>query len=455
MKIINPANGQLLREYDEHTDAQVEQKLQEADKAFAHLRRMPFQERAKRMLAAADVIERERESYARQMTEEMGKPIKQAAAEIDKCAWVCRYYAENAERFLSPEPAETGDARSYVRFDPLGTVLAIMPWNFPFWQVFRFAAPALMAGNTGLLKHASNVAGSALAIEDVFREAGFPEAAFTALLIPSAKVAEVIGHPVVAAVTLTGSERAGAAVAQQAGKQLKKTVLELGGSDPFIVLGDVDLAHAVGQAVKSRTINSGQSCIAAKRFIVEASVVEKFTEAMVEQVKSLKVGDPMDRETDIGPLARGDLRDSLHDQVQRSVESGAKLLVGGEQLGGEGSFYSPTVLGDVRPGMAAFEEETFGPVAAIISAKDADQAVQLANQSRYGLGASIWTGDVERGERLAAEVESGCVFINEFVKSDPRVPFGGVKRSGYGRELAHFGIREFTNIKTVWVEGST
>jgi succinate-semialdehyde dehydrogenase/glutarate-semialdehyde dehydrogenase len=386
------------------------------------------------------------------MTEEMGKPIAAAESEVDKCAWVCDYYAEHAAAFLSPEASATDAARSFVRFDPIGPVLAIMPWNFPFWQHFRFAAPAVMAGNVGVLKHASNVPGCALAIEDLFRRAGFPEGVMTTLLVPSARTAELIARPEIKAVTLTGSEAAGREVAAQAGRHLKKTVLELGGSDPFIVLDDADPIAAAEQAARARTINSGQSCIAAKRFLVEEAVADRFEAEFVRRMEALRVGDPMDRETEVGPLAREDLLTALDDQVSRSVAAGARLATGGRRLDRKGWFYPPTVLLGVRPGMPAFDEETFGPVAAVTRARDAAEAIELANRSRFGLGASIWTGDPARAEDLAREIEAGSVFVNGMVKSDPRLPFGGVKSSGYGRELAAFGIREFVNIKTVWIK---
>jgi succinate-semialdehyde dehydrogenase/glutarate-semialdehyde dehydrogenase len=385
------------------------------------------------------------------MTQEMGKPIVAAEAEVEKCATVCEFYASTAERFLCPQEIQSDAHRSYVRYDPLGPILAIMPWNFPFWQVFRFAAPSLAAGNVGVLKHASNVLGTALAIEQVFRQAGFPKGCFSTLLVAPQFVQELISHPVIRAVTLTGSEQAGIAVARAAGQNLKKTVLELGGSDPFIVLADADIAKVASVAADARCINSGQSCIAAKRFIVLQSVVDAFESAFVAAMQRLKVGDPMDRSTDMGPLSREDLLETLDRQVQASVASGARLLAGGHRLTRQGWFYEPTVLTDVRPGMAAFEQEVFGPVAAVIRARDADDAVKLANQSSFGLGASIWTGDILGAESLAARIEAGMVFINGPVKSDPRLPFGGVKRSGYGRELSDVGIKEFVNIKTVWI----
>jgi succinate-semialdehyde dehydrogenase/glutarate-semialdehyde dehydrogenase len=451
MKVINPATGELVREYPEHTDSEVAHKLACAEQAFAVWRRSPWADRTEAMENVGRALRGGRESLARLMTEEMGKPIAQALVEIDKCAWVCEFYAANAERLLAVQPVATEAARSYVRFDPIGPVLAIMPWNFPFWQVFRFAAPALMAGNVAILKHASNVPGSSLVIEELFRQSGFPQGAFTSLLVSSAKVPGLIRHPAVQAVTLTGSEKAGAATAEEAGRQIKKTVLELGGSDPFIVLADADLTVAVRQAVRARVQNSGQSCIAAKRFIVEEPVADAFEAALVRQMRALKVGHPTDGATEVGPLARQDLRDELHALVTRSIDAGARLLLGGQLLEGPGFFYAPTVLTNVQPGIPAFDEETFGPVAAVVRAKDYHDAVSLANRSTFGLGASIWTSDAARAAEMAAELEAGAVFVNEMVKSDPRLPFGGIKRSGYGRELSEFGIREFVNVKTVWI----
>ncbi|HYX23727.1 MAG TPA: NAD-dependent succinate-semialdehyde dehydrogenase [Thermoanaerobaculia bacterium] len=452
MKAVNPATGELIREYPEHDDSQVEEILSRAEAAFASWRKVPFAERSRLMTRVADLLRDRAADYGRLMTAEVGKPIAASEAEVDKCAWVCDFYAEHAEELLAQETVATDAARSGIRYDPLGPVLAIMPWNFPFWQLFRFAAPALMAGNVGLLKHASNVPGCALAIEEVFRDAGFPEGAMSTLLISSERALRLIAHPVIRAVTLTGSEKAGMEVGAEAGRNLKKTVLELGGSDPFIVLDDVDPAEAGRQAAKARTINSGQSCIAAKRFIVEEAVADRFEEEFVRAMEGLKVGDPMDRGNEVGPMAREDLLAALDDQVRRTVEAGAQLRTGGHRLEGQGWYYAPTVLTGVEPGMAAFDEETFGPVAAVIRARDADHAVELANRSTFGLGASVWTGDPARGEALAAEIQSGNVFVNGIVKSDPRLPFGGVKRSGYGRELSAVGIREFVNVKTVWVK---
>jgi len=451
VQAINPATGEPLAHYPEHDAATAARMLETAGEAFVSWRRAPLAQRAVLLGRAAQLLRSGSAGFARTMTLEMGKPIAAAEAEVEKCAWVCEYFAEHAAEFLSPTPVSSDARRSFVRYDPLGVVLAVMPWNFPFWQLFRCAAPALMAGNVVALKHAANVPGSALAIEKVFREAGFPPGAFTTLLVPSPGVAALIRHPAVAAVSLTGSEAAGAAVAAEAGREIKKTVLELGGSDPFVVLADVDPSRVAEQAVAARTINNGQSCIAAKRFIVEEPVAEAFEAAMVERMRALRLGDPLDRAVQLGPLARADLRDELHQQVRRSVRAGARLLAGGAVPEGPGFFYPATVLTRVVPGMPAFDEETFGPVAAIARARDAAHAVELANRSRFGLGASLWTGDPVRGESLAAEIEAGAVFVNGIVKSDPRLPFGGIKRSGYGRELAREGIREFVNVKTVWV----
>jgi succinate-semialdehyde dehydrogenase/glutarate-semialdehyde dehydrogenase len=452
MKAVNPATGEVIREYPAHDEGEVRNRLERAERAFTDWRKVPFAERARLMSRAADLLRERRDDYASLMTQEMGKPIGASESEVDKCAWVCDFYAERAEGFLASETVATDASRSLIRYDPLGPVLAIMPWNFPFWQLFRFAAPGLMAGNVGVLKHASNVPGCALAIEEVFRDAGFPEGVMTTLLVSSDKVKDLIWSPIIRAVTLTGSDRAGMEVAAEAGRCLKKTVLELGGSDPFIVLADADPAETAKQAARARTINSGQSCIAAKRFIVEEGVAADFEEEFVRAMEALQVGDPMDRATDVGPMAREDLLSDLDGQVRRTVEAGARLQTGGERLPGEGWFYAPTVLAGVKPGMPAFDEETFGPVAVVIRARDAAHAVELANRSQFGLGASLWTGDPARGEALAAEIEAGCVFVNGIVKSDPRLPFGGIKSSGYGRELSEVGIREFVNIKSVWVK---
>lgn len=452
MRGINPTTEQPLTDYPELDDAQVEQRLEQAEAAFRQWRDVAFAERAEKMRTLAAALRDQKPRLAGVMTDEMGKPITQAEGEIEKCAWVCEHYAEHAESYLAERMIETDATRSYVRHDPIGPVLAIMPWNFPYWQVFRFAAPGVMAGNVGLLKHASNVPGCATAIEELFHQSGFPPGVFTALMIPTSKVDDVIAHSAVRAVTLTGSERAGKSVAAQAGKHIKKSVLELGGSDPMLVLADADPQQAAELACKSRTINAGQSCIAAKRFLVEEPIADRFEEALIAQMESLKIGDPRDRETQIGPLAREDLLIDLHDQVQKSIHDGAELRLGGQRINRDGYFYAPTVLTGVRPGMVAFEEETFGPLAAVTRGGSAEELVELANRSTFGLGACIVTPDTDRAAKLAAKIESGCVFVNEMVKSDPRVPFGGVKRSGYGRELAGVGIREFVNIKTVWIQ---
>ena len=448
---INPATGDVLETFKETSREDLDRFLAAAHAAFLEWRTAPFATRAQRMREAARVLRTRRAEYARTMTLEMGKPIVQAEAEVDKCAWGCEYYADHAETFLAEQPRQTDASSSYVRFEPLGPVLAVMPWNFPFWQVFRFAAPALMAGDAAILKHASNVPRCALAIEAVFREAGFPRGLFSTVLVEAPAVAALIADPRIVAATLTGSDRAGSKVAEQAGRELKKTVLELGGSDPFIVLADADVAAAARTAADARLINSGQSCIAAKRFIVVEPVADEFLERFVDELRSRRVGDPFARETQVGPQARVDLRDALHRQVVESVKRGAKLLLGGEIPAGKGAFYPPTLLTAVDKGMPAFDEETFGPVAAVVRAKDEADAVRLANDSAFGLGASLWTRDRARAERLASQVEAGSVFVNGLVKSDPRLPFGGIKRSGYGRELSEYGIREFVNIKSVWI----
>ena len=452
MTAINPATGVTIEEYDEKNPQEVKQAISAANEAFYTWRRTGFGERTSLMKSAASVLRENASDYAILMANEMGKPVAQGKAEVEKCAWVCDYYAENAESFLKPEIVATDATKSFVTFQPLGVILAVMPWNFPFWQVFRFAAPALMAGNVGVLKHASNVPGCAVAIEEVFTKAGFPANVFRTLLIGSRQVDAVIENPHIKAVTLTGSTPAGMAVARKSGEMLKKTVLELGGSDPYVVLEDADLKEAVSICVTSRLINSGQSCINAKRFIVVEPLRQEFETLFVERMGDMKVGDPLDETTEVGPQARVDLRDELHDQVRQSIDKGARCLVGGEIPDGEGAFYPPTVLSGVTKGMPAYDEELFGPVAAIISARDEEEAIKLANDSNFGLGAAVFTADTARGERIAAEeLEAGACFVNSFVKSDPRLPFGGIKESGYGRELSHFGIREFVNIKTVFV----
>jgi len=448
---LNPATEEVLKDFEEFTPAQTEEAVAQAAAAFGSWRRTTFAERSELMRKAAAYLRKRQSDYGRLITLEMGKPVAQAEAEVEKCAWNCDYYAENAERFLADEHVATNARDSFVAYEPLGVILAVMPWNFPFWQVFRFAAPALMAGNTAVLKHASNVPQCALAIEEVFRESGFPAGVFRTLLIGAAAVDAVIANDQVRAVTLTGSDITGAAVAESAGRRLKKTVLELGGSDPYIVLEDADLAQAAQVAAMARNQNAGQSCIAAKRFIVVEAVAEEFERRFTDAVKALRVGDPLERETQVGPMTRADLRDDLDRQVRSSVEQGARVLTGGAARPGKGYFYEPTVLAGVTPKMAVWREETFGPAAAVIRAKDAAEAVAMANDSQFGLGASLWTQDLERGQRLAREIEAGSVFINAMVASDPRLPFGGVKRSGYGRELSAFGIREFVNIQTIWV----
>src|SRR5213593_2234370 len=422
-----------------------------AHAAFLQWREVPFARRAQRMREAAQILRTRRAEYARTMTLEMGKPIVQGEAEVDKCAWVCEYYADHAEAFLAEQPRETEASRSYVRFDPLGPVLAVMPWNFPFWQVVRFAAPALMAGNSAVLKHASNVPQCALAIEEAFRDAGFPQGLLRTVLVAGAGIEPIIADDRIRAVTLTGSSDTGSRIAELAGRALKKTVLELGGSDPFIVLADADLAAAAATAVRARNQNNGQSCIAAKRFIVVESVADDFERRFAKGVEDLVVGDPIDPKTQIGPLARRDLLDTLERQVDGSVRAGARVLTGGERVSGKGYFFRPTVLANVTADMPAFREETFGPAAAVVRVRDADEAIRVANDSSYGLGASIWTRDASLGERLARRIESGSVFVNGMVASDPRLPFGGIKRSGYGRELSAFGAREFTNVQTIWI----
>ena len=448
---INPATGETLRDFSALTPQQIEQKLQLAADTFRTYRRTSFDDRSRMMTRAAEILESEKRELGKTMTTEMGKPLKAAIGEAEKCAWVCRYYAENAERHLADEIVETNATKSYVKFQPLGPVLAVMPWNFPFWQVFRFAAPALMAGNVGLLKHSSNVPQCALAIEDIFRRAGFPEGAFQTLLIGSDAVEGVLKDRRVVAATLTGSEPAGRSVAGISGKEIKKTVLELGGSDPFIVMSSADFDTAVTTAVKARTINNGQSCIAAKRFIVAAEIYDRFEERFVSEMKSLRIGDPMDESTEIGPLAMRQIRDDLVEQVKKAVDAGARVLTGGNKLDGPGNFYEPTVLVNVAPSSPVSCEEIFGPVAMLFRVANIDEAIQLANATPFGLGASAWTTDTNEQAKFIEEIECGCVFVNGMVASDPRLPFGGVKNSGYGRELAEFGIREFVNIKTVWI----
>ena len=448
---INPATGEMLERFPEATPDQIADVLAESHTTFQQWRRTTFAERSGLMRQAARILREDKARFGRTMALEMGKPIVQGEGEAEKCAWVCDYYADNAEAFLAAEPKATDGVKSFVRFDPLGPVLAIMPWNFPLWQVFRFAAPALMAGNTGVLKHASNVPRSALDIEEIFRRAGFPRGAFRTLLVGNAAVAGIIADPRIVATTLTGSEQAGIKVAEQSGRHLKKSVLELGGSDAFIVLADADIDKAAKVAADARLINSGQSCIAAKRFIVEAPAYDRFLQRFSAEMAARPVGDPLDRTTAVGPQARVDLRDSLHQQVEQSIKQGARLLLGGTIPTGKGAFYPPTILADCLPGVTAFDEETFGPVAALTRAENENEAIRLANSSPFGLGCSLWTNDRAKGEAMAAEIEAGDVHVNGQVKSDPRLPFGGIKRSGYGRELSEFGIREFVNVKSVWI----
>lgn len=448
---VNPATGETLAAYPFHSPAEVAGALERAARAFPAWRDRGPHGRAPLLARAAAILRERKEALARLAVREMGKPVAQAWSELDKCAWMLEHYAAHAPALLADEPAATEAARSVVRWEPLGALLAVMPWNFPYWQVFRCAGPALAAGNTVVLKHASNVPGAALAIEEVIRDAGFPAGALVSVRVPGEAVPDLVARPEVAAVSLTGSDAAGAAVGAAAGAAIKKCVLELGGSDPFVVLDDADLAAAARVAARARVQNNGQSCIAAKRFIVAAAAHDEFLARLVAAMRGLRRGDPLDPATELGPLARHDLRDELHRQVERTIAAGARLETGGAPLPGPGVFYEPTVLAGVTRGMAAFDEETFGPVAAVIRVRDDAEAVALANASRYGLGASVWTRDPARGEALAARLEAGVVFVNAMVKSDPRLPFGGVKRSGFGRELGAAGLREFTGAKAVWV----
>ncbi len=452
LKSINPTTEETFAEYAVLTDKELADRVHQAEICFQNWRAVPIQERAAKLREVAARLRADLQPLAELATREMGKPITQARAEVEKCAWVCEFYAEQGPGFLEPRIVPTAATRSYVRYDPLGPLLAIMPWNFPYWQVFRAAAPALLAGNVVLLKHASNVSGAALEMERLFREVGFPVGAFTTLLLESRRVETLIANPAIRAVTLTGGEPAGREVGSAAGRNLKRSVLELGGSDPFIVLADANLQAAVEAGIRARCQNNGQSCIAAKRFIVERSILDDFLELFAGRMQAQRIGDPLQDSTELGPLARQDLREALHDQVERSLQQGAELVCGGVLPEQRGYFYPPTVLANVKPGMAAFDEETFGPLAVVITAEDTDSAIALANQSTLGLGASLWTSQLDRAECLAARLEAGSVFINRMVQSDPQLPFGGIKNSGYGRELSQEGIHEFVNAKTVWLQ---
>ena len=449
---INPATGETIRTFEALVESELDEKLQRAVEAFQAYRRTSFKDRARWMACSAEILEREKEQFGRLMTLEMGKPLRSAIDEAAKCARACRYYVENGEKLLADEPVATESRSSFIRYRPIGPVLAVMPWNFPFWQVFRFLAPTLMAGNTGLLKHASNVPQCALAIEDIVRRSGFPRDVFQTLLIGSGAVQRVIDDPRVKAVTLTGSEPAGRQVASEAGKQIKKTVLELGGSDPFVVMPSANLDQAAATAVQARLINNGQSCIAAKRFIVDERIADEFERRFVEAMKNISIGDPADERNQLGPLATAGILSDLDDQVKRSVAKGARLLTGGHKLDRPGNYYAPTVLTEVPEDSPAYTEELFGPVAVILRAKGIDDAIRLANDTDFGLGASAWTNDPSEQNKFMDEIQAGMVFINSMVVSDPRLPFGGVKNSGYGRELSAYGIREFVNVKTIVVK---
>ena len=451
MKTINPASGEFIEEYDQMDDDALDAIAQDAATAQEKWRRNTFYERSLLLQRAAELLEENKEKYAKLMAGEMGKPLAQGKSEIEKCAWVCNYYSDNTKVFLEEEAIKSDGSKSYVTFNPLGTILAIMPWNFPFWQLFRFGAPALMAGNAVILKHAPNVTGCALAIEDLMHEAGIPDDLFRTVIADVEQTQNLIKNPNIAAVTLTGSTRAGKAVASTAGSVLKKTVLELGGSDPYLILDDADVEKAAEICVTSRLINSGQSCVAAKRLIAVEDIYDEFIEAVFHMMNEKKVGDPFNSATDIGPMAREDLRDELHDQVQESVAKGAECILGGSVPNRKGFYYPPTILTEISKGMPAYEEELFGPVASVIKVKDTREAIDIANDSDYGLGAAVFSEDLQRAEEIAAyELEAGCCFVNSYVKSDPRLPFGGIKESGYGRELSHFGIKEFVNVKTVY-----
>jgi succinate-semialdehyde dehydrogenase/glutarate-semialdehyde dehydrogenase len=453
IKSVNPANGKLIKTYQELNPEEVNQKIAESHPAWENWRKVSFIERANSMLKLGELLKTKKEAIAKVMTLEMGKPIKESIAEVEKCATVCEYYARHSADFLKDKIIETEASKSYVTYQPLGVILAVMPWNFPFWQVFRFLAPNLMAGNCGVLKHASNVSGCALLIEELVLEGGFPKNVFTTLLVSGKNVNQIIEHPLVKAVTLTGSTEAGKKVAEKAGSVLKKCVLELGGSDAYIILADADLEVAAETCTNARLINNGQSCIAAKRFIVEESVLEKFSTLMLDKMKAKKTGDPFAENTDLGPMANIKLRDDLHEQVQKSIKLGAKCILGGEIQKGEGAYYPATILTNVKKGMPAFDDELFGPVAAIVVARNKKEAIEIANDSDFGLGGAIFTKDVEKGNKLARnEIQAGSVFVNQGVKSDARLPFGGIKQSGYGRELGLHGLMEFLNIKTISIK---
>jgi succinate-semialdehyde dehydrogenase/glutarate-semialdehyde dehydrogenase len=451
IETINPASEKIMKTFKPFSKKEINKIIKNVNNDYAEWKKTSFNKRKTLMLKAATILRNKKNKYAKILTLEMGKPITQAIAEVEKCAWVLEYYARNAKSILSKEIIKTDASESYVQFDPIGIVLAVMPWNFPFWQVFRFAAPALMAGNAAILKHASNVPMSALAIEEIFQKAGFPKNIFRTLLITGNQVENVIENPLVKATTLTGSEYAGSMVASKSGKMLKKSVMELGGSDPFIILKDADLELATTTAVTARMLNNGQSCIAAKRFIVVEKVYDKFIKLFKEKMEAIVVGNPMKKETQLGPIARKDLLLELHEQVLLSEKKGAKILLGGKILKRKGYYYPATILTDVKKGMPAYDQELFGPVASVIKVKNEEEAIFVANDTQFGLGASLWTNNLKQAKKLTAQIDSGSVFINGMVKSDPRLPFGGIKLSGYGRELSHYGIKEFVNIKTVWI----
>jgi succinate-semialdehyde dehydrogenase / glutarate-semialdehyde dehydrogenase len=453
MRSINPTTGEIIREYREYSGKEVEQIIRDVHSAWGSWKDTAFGSRTVLMKNAAGILRRRQEEFARLMTLEMGKLFRESMAEIEKCAWVCDYYADHAAEMLKDEVIVTDASHSFIAFQPMGPILAVMPWNFPFWQVIRFAAPTLMAGNAAVLKHASNVPGCALAIEEIFRDAGFPEHLFRTLMIPSSAVEAVVANPLIVAVTLTGSESAGSQVASLAGKHIKKMLLELGGSDPFIVLEDADLDTAVKTAVTSRMINQGQSCIAAKRFIVVKQVIQQFETALKLAFENLRTGDPMDPETQVGPMARPDLVTDIEHQVNTSIAAGARLVTGGHRPDRPGCYFEPTILADIGRGMPVYSQETFGPLVSLITAHDEEDAILIANDSDFGLGGCVWTRDLQRGKSIARKVETGAMFVNGMTKSDPRLPFGGIKKSGYGRELAGYGIKEFVNIKTIWIGG--